>query len=393
MIMFIDQERERERTAPIVPTSRIALAGDILVREALGQPALQDPPALLAGLAPVFAESDLVFANLECPLTDASERNPMKDSSSPFFRNPPKLVEAIADGGINILSLANNHTMDFGITGLTDTLTALTGAGISSVGAGLDERSARQPVVRAVHGRRIGFLAYANTDYAGSRQAGCAPARANVMVHDVRRLRRQVDLLVVSIHQGVIYSHIPALSHMRLARQLVKAGADVVVGHHPHVVQGWERYKQGWIFYSLGSLVFDITPDEARRDLENSALCRAGLIDCDPQDQRSREGLIVRIVLGSRDMDVEIIPVVQPFLEVPRLAAGAVKERIFERLRQDSKTMLETGSQYRRTLEETLAAENLAGVRRMRPVDVLRRLHRVRPRHLRSLLTTWRTPS
>ncbi|MGH7556110.1 MAG: CapA family protein, partial [Longimicrobiales bacterium] len=230
------------------------------------------------------------------------------------------------------------------------------------------------------------FLAYGASDYAGRGSAGCAAARNDGMVRDVKRWRRECDRLVVSVHQGVVYSDLPVVDHVRAYRKLVDAGADIVFGHHPHVTQGYERRGDGWIFYSLGSLIFDLSRIEEAEELRNCTLHRAGAFSYSPEDRRSREGLLVSATIGEDGVAVELVPVFQVCLDIPRVAECVERERLLERVERISAQLNAPPSAYSKTLESLFARENLNGLRSGRSVDIVRKLHRLRWRHMRYML-------
>ncbi len=262
-----------EEAAPVKPEPeparpvRITLVGDIM----LGGSATEfmrrhGHDYAFDGIRAELARGDVVFGNLEGPLTDGGEPWPDKKY---LFRTPPaRVAPALARAGFDVVSLANNHTLDYGAAGLYDTLDALHDAGIRAVGAGTDLSRARRAAVIEAGGQRIGFLAYSNTFprgfWAGAGRPGTAFGHAAHVRADVAALRERVDTVVVSFHWGR-----EATTELRdyqpmLARAAIDAGADIVAGHHPHVLQGVERYGDGVIFYSLGNFTFGSYSEIAR---------------------------------------------------------------------------------------------------------------------------------
>lgn len=246
---------------------RITLVGDIMLGGSADEFMLRHGyDYAFAGVAGELARADVLFGNLEGPLTNGGEAAPDKKY---LFRTPPmEVAPALARAGFDVVSLANNHTLDYGATGLFDTGTALFDAGIRGVGAGRDSKAARRAAVVERGGHRIGFLAYSNTFpeafWAGTDQPGTAFGHRRHVEADVRALRSRVDTVVVSFHWGR-----EATTDLRpyqplLARAAIDAGADVVAGHHPHVLQGVERYGDGIIFYSLANFTFGSYSEIAR---------------------------------------------------------------------------------------------------------------------------------
>jgi poly-gamma-glutamate synthesis protein (capsule biosynthesis protein) len=206
----------------------------------------------------LFAESDLVIGNLEGPLTTASV--PLVEKQY-LFRSPAQPVAAaLARAGIGAVSLANNHTLDYGIAGLRDTIAALDGAGIEHFGAGETLRAARTPAIVDTGAVKIGMLGYSNTFpeefWADASRGGTAFGHEAQMRADVADLARRVDVVAVSFHWGREGSTELRPYQPLLARAAIDAGADLVIGHHPHVLQEIERYRDGVILYSLGNFTF-----------------------------------------------------------------------------------------------------------------------------------------
>ncbi|WP_405242469.1 CapA family protein [Lentisalinibacter salinarum] len=166
-------------------------------------------------------------------------------------------VEAL---GFHVFSLANNHILDCGQAGLATTEAFLRERGMRTVGAGSDLEKAEAPLFVETEGKRIGFLSVTDATHYGARSkvGGVAPLIPRRLVKSVRRLSRDVDLLLVSVHSDLEFTNFPAPWKVRLSRELVRAGAHLVIHHHPHTLQGIERYRGGLIAYSLGNFVFPV---------------------------------------------------------------------------------------------------------------------------------------
>lgn len=205
--------------------------------------------------------ADITFGNLEGPISARGENQ----GSIYSFRAHPEVVEGLIYAGFDVLSLANNHIWDWGREALFDTLTILKDNRIIPVGAGenFDEANSLKVVSLDADRLKIGFLAYTNL-YPKSLEA--KENQVGISRFDIERIlklvaaikeKREADILVVSLHWGNEYEKNASQWQKKLAHQLIDAGADIIVGHHPHVVQEIERYKKGIIFYSLGNFVFD----------------------------------------------------------------------------------------------------------------------------------------
>ena len=197
------------------------------------------------------------MVNFECPVTTRGRK-----IRKPYnFRMHPRFLSAFASAGIDVVNLANNHIYDYGKAGLFDTISYLDSVGIRHVGAGRNAGQAHRPVVIHARGRRIALLGYyggGEAPKATRRSQGVADRRIEDIQSDVGRIRREktADYIVVNLHWGVEKAEIPDSDQIEFAHEVIDAGVDLVVGHHPHVLQGIERYKSGVIVYSLGNLVF-----------------------------------------------------------------------------------------------------------------------------------------
>jgi poly-gamma-glutamate synthesis protein (capsule biosynthesis protein) len=221
-----------------------------------------------------LARGDINLANLESPLA----RGGSEFFGKKFrFRGEPQVAQAMARAGFNLVTLANNHSMDFGAQALAETMLNLEAAGIAWVGAGKNLTEARQMALFTIRGRKIAFLGYSLTQppefFARAAQPGTAPGREKLYLADIARARRAADYVVVSFHWGKEGSGTVQAYQRMAARKAIDAGADAVIGHHPHVLQGVERYGNGIIFYSLGNFAFASTS----RTAEYAALVRLRL--------------------------------------------------------------------------------------------------------------------
>ncbi len=216
--------------------------------------------AVFAGIAPVLRAADASWVNLESPLTTISDPYPGKDV---HFQGDPRLTAGLAYAGVDVVNMANNHAVDQGPAGLVDSIRTVEAAGIKVVGAGRNASAARRPaIVRASNGATIGFLGWTDIIWPGFA-AGSGPGVAtgvtdmSQVTQAIRALKRRVDYVVVCFHWGIEYTDTPLASQVSEAHAAIDAGADLVIGHHPHVLQGVQLYKGHVIIYSLGDLVFD----------------------------------------------------------------------------------------------------------------------------------------
>jgi gamma-polyglutamate biosynthesis protein CapA len=202
-------------------------------------------------------KSDIVFANLEGTASDVGE-----DAGNLYsFRMDPSVVPALRGGGINILSVANNHVGDFGREAFIDTLSRLRENEIFYIGGGENSEEAEQPVVFERYGIKIGYLGFSDVGpewmLASETKAGILSAQNPRLKEIIQRASAQVDYLMVSFHWGDEYQALHNGRQEALAHKAIDSGAKIVVGHHPHVIEDTEVYKNGFIAYSLGNFIFD----------------------------------------------------------------------------------------------------------------------------------------
>ncbi len=204
-----------------------------------------------------LAAADLTFANLECPVSDQGKEKGHRYS----FRADPKVLEGLLAAGIDVVSVANNHMYDWGPEALVDTVRRLREAGIRPVGAGANDLEAHYPQLVQVGDLRLAFLTYVEIE---PRYATAAPGKPGVawldperVLADIRFARPLADLVIVSPHWGVEYAPKPNRARVDLAHRIIDAGADLLVGTHPHVIQPVEEYNGRSIAYSLGNFIFD----------------------------------------------------------------------------------------------------------------------------------------
>ncbi|MCX7983551.1 MAG: CapA family protein [Bacteroidetes bacterium] len=196
---------------------------------------------------------DCMMVNLENPITLTNE-----NIEKPYtFKMHPRYLQLLKQARISVVSCANNHIGDYGRRGIEETMRWLDVAGIASVGVGTVEK-VREPYILFKKGKRIGFLAYGSNGIhiATKNNVGTLPVERSTIVQDVKRAKPRVDFLVVSLHWGNENEHYPTEHQRNLARSIIDAGADLIIGHHPHVLQGYEKYKHGLICYSLGNFLF-----------------------------------------------------------------------------------------------------------------------------------------
>ena len=246
-------------STPDAELVEVVAVGDILlcrtVEERMNQYGVEFP---FAATGDLLRSADIALGNLECPLSARGE--PIDKRF--LFRAHPRNLAALSWAGVDVVSLANNHLLDFGEEAMRDTLEGLKDSEILYVGAGLSEEEAHRPAIVEVKGVKVAFLAYAAIRWKGSPEVPMktrvAFAEIDRVREDVRGAKEQADLVVVIMHLGTEYQLQPDAEQLAVSQAAVEAGATLVIGHHPHLVQETTPYLGGFIAYSLGDFIFDM---------------------------------------------------------------------------------------------------------------------------------------
>ncbi|MFH1643162.1 MAG: CapA family protein [Patescibacteria group bacterium] len=240
-------------------TITLMFVGDVMLDRGVERKIKNDWTFPFLKIKETLDEADLLFGNLESVISDKG-RNV---GSIYSFRAKPESISGLIYAGFDIISLANNHSFDYTAEALKDTSSRLEEANIDFAGAGYKEK-AFSPIIKEVKDIRIAFLAYTNLGplgwKAGSDYTGLAWINRESFSEisaDIKKAKQESDILVVSLHAGDEYSLEPNDFQKDFARLAIDSGADLIIGHHPHIIQPMEKYKNGWIFYSLGNFVFD----------------------------------------------------------------------------------------------------------------------------------------
>ena len=315
----VPSSSEGDREVPVldlIPAKKVSLiaVGDVMLSRSVDSAIKRhgDYKYPFLKTTDLLKSADITFGNLETAITPGRQ----VVSGEMMFRSDPEVVEGLNLAGFDILSLANNHSMNFGQQGIKDTFQYLNEAGIEYIGAGNDKAEARQPVIFEVKGLKFAFLAYTDTDVvpasyeASSSRAGNAFMNVAEMQEDVNGVKGSVDFVIISMHSGSEYVPGPNSRQTNFARQAVEAGTALVIGHHPHVTQTMEKYQDGYILYSLGNFVFDQMWSE-----------------------ETRRGLIAEIIFNADGIqEFEFYPVVIEDYAQPRYANSTEEEEILNRL-------------------------------------------------------------
>lgn len=296
-------------------TVTLALVGDILpaarVLDYMNQFGFDYP---FEGSRSLLRNADITAGNLETAITD---RGTPEENKEYVYRGPKEALAPIKEAGFDFLSLANNHSMDYGWEGLSDTMDALDDIDIAHAGSGIDDVEAFTPAYIDSQGMTVGFVSLTrvipiskNVWKADKANPGLAESYSTERaVAAIKEAKSHADLVVVMVHWGEERSDTPNKFQKSLAYAYVDAGADLVVGSHPHVLQGFEKYKGKWIAYSLGNFVFPgMSPPTTAETGVLTATCKAGG-DCSlrfapmisklaqpvPMDEQTGKALLARL--------------------------------------------------------------------------------------------------
>ena len=254
-------------TSTVTPIPQVSLAavGDLMLARTIGERVqAEGPQVIFAGVQPIFDMADILVGNLECAITERGQPQPKGYT----FRAPLDAVHSLQLAGFDLLTLANNHAMDYGAEGLQDTQALLAQAGMAYTGTGSNEAEARAPVILVKNGLRMAFLGYVDVPVevrgfdtrawiATPSEPGVAWADPGNIATDVAAAKLQSDVVIVMLHSGYEGVVEPNTIQRQAARAAIDAGATLVIGAHPHVLQPVEWYNGGLIAYSLGNFVFD----------------------------------------------------------------------------------------------------------------------------------------
>lgn len=319
------------------PVARLGFVGDILLNGTIGDLIeAEGPLAPWEGVRELLSSADITCGNLECAVGTTGTPIPGKTWT---FRAEPATLQGLADSGLDVVSLANNHTLDFGEECLLETVDLVRAAGLGTIGAGADEAAAREPFIREVNGVKVGILATAVTvptpDWAAKPdKPGIAvdyPGWFPGIVASIQDLSQRVDVVVVYVHWGDERTPAPVQWIERVHTAMRDAGAHAIIGSHPHVLHG-VRYDGSTVTaYSLGNFVFSTNPEYpdcqigailnltvSKGKIEAVELVPTKIVwgKTYPMEGEEREGILAKMSSPSRpmgsdvDMDGSVVPLI-----------------------------------------------------------------------------------
>jgi poly-gamma-glutamate synthesis protein (capsule biosynthesis protein) len=298
-------------TPSAAPTFSVTAGGDVIGGFGVSGVVASMGSDLFDSIAPTFEKSDFGFVNLESPLTTGGDPQGWKDV---VIKGNPDLAPAMAESGINVVTMANNHAGDMGDSGLLDSIRYCEKNDIGVVGAGEDlDAAMKGTVLETGDGVKVAFLGFTDVLPVGypatSSSPGVAPGRADIGAAEkaIKAAAKRADFVIVGWHWNFEYKRAPSPLEESEGKAAVDAGADIVFAHHPHLLNGVEAYHGGLIFYSLGNLVFSGFSGE------------------------TAETVLVRAKVSEERIDAQLIPVAGAGSGVPSVVKGTQADSILER--------------------------------------------------------------
>ncbi len=262
----------------------------------------------------LLKEKDLLFGNLETVLSETG----IKTKKSFVFHSAPKNAEFLKEAGFDVLNIANNHMLDLGYEGFKNTLSALGKHGLNFIGVTADKCTSSHLILER-NNIKLGFLGYTIGRFREHEIVSLSKLKENRIISDIKSIQKKCNYVVVSLHWGTENVFYPSPKQIELAHKLIDHGATLILGHHPHVIQGIEEYKNGLIVYSLGNFQFANKLSQGR--INDSIILS---VDFD------ENGII----------DYEITPVIINGDFIPSPVEGNIKENILKFVSQISDSIV-----------------------------------------------------
>ena len=234
---------------------KITIAGDFFISDKINEPF-----GLIENIVPFFKNSDFNIVNMESPVTDSGKQNKII-KVGPHLNGHPETFNILKMLDINLVTLANNHIMDFGSIGLDDTLRSLQANNINYVGVGLNLKEASKAFTLEKNGVNVAILNFSENEWsiADDEEPGANPLDIIENVRQIKTASEKHDKVIVIIHGGHEYYHLPSPRMVKQYRFYAENGADIIIGHHTHSISGYEIYNNVPIFYSLGNFLFTLS--------------------------------------------------------------------------------------------------------------------------------------
>lgn len=314
---------------------KIAFCGDLMLGSEVDTSIAGETLASwLKAVLPALENATLLVGNLESPCGQRASRESIQNSELIFNTRPSRIVE-LKDVGFNVLTLANNHILNGGIIGLKETIRTLDDIGIYHTGAGLNLAEAMEPAYVHTAGLTFGIVAFCYAPVAARFTPGVAPCDPDVMRKALALARAKADVVIAALHDGLEYSDVPPAKVRARFRFLAENGADIVVGHHPHVLQGLEWHGNVPIAYSLGDFLFhNSLPHVAARNFSRIAMGRFAPEEIQRDPTKFARGAILSVTVTETRKIVEWHPFRQSAELRPILSSSADLEEDLKRIEE-----------------------------------------------------------
>ena len=285
---------------------------------------------LFKAIKDIFRNGDIVFGNLEALISNKTNKNGFEAN---FFRAEPNVIEGLKNARFNVLSVANNHIMEHGERAFLATVSLLKENNISPVGV------ANKTEILEIDGFKIAIIGYSFIDDFISNPLYNKVDSERKILGDIRSMRDSVDLVILSLHWGYEYIPFPSPEQVEIGRKLIDCGADVILGHHAHVIQGYEIYKGRPIIYGFGNFIFDHTYIKSTR---KSIIAK------------------IKVDMNTKNINIDFIPVICDHKEYyPTIAGDKDRDKILNHI-SEIRNMIEnkTLSDYRSTISSYTTLTN-----------------------------------
>jgi poly-gamma-glutamate synthesis protein (capsule biosynthesis protein) len=301
----------------------------------------------------IFRNGDIVFGNLEAPISIHTDKNGFKSN---FFRAEPNVIEGLKNANFNVLSVANNHIMEHGDRAFLSTVSLLKENNITPVGV------ANKTEILEIDGYKIAIMAYSFIEDFISKPLYNKISSEMRILEDVKNIRSSVDLVIVSLHWGYEYIPFPSPEQVEIGRKLIDCGAEIILGGHPHVLQSYEIYRGKPIAYSLGNFIFDHTYIKSTRE---SIIAK------------------IKVDMNTKDINIDIIPVTcDPKEYYPTIAGDKDRDKILNHISEiRNKIENKNVSDYRSTISSytSLANNYKRTARREMKMQFIKNLYKYPP--------------
>jgi len=328
----------------------IGFCGDIMLGAEVGA-CMADATVSdwLVGISKTWDGVDLLIGNLESPCVQQAK--PIeKSGDTRAFHAPICRLAELAAAGFSAVTLANNHVLDCGSSGLQETMRGLDKVGIAHAGAGMNLEEALRPTYIAVGSVVVALVAFCYGPLAGPSKPGVAPYDPKFMRKALAVARANADFVIAALHDGLEYSDVPPVSTRARYRFLAENGADLVVGHHPHVLQGVEWCDRVPIAYSLGNLLFDSSlPHITERSLARMAMGRYAPAEIQRDPEKFCRGAVLTVHVRDGETSIHWDPFRQDSKLRPQHCSGEIRVEDLRRL-EDLSAVLRNGEDPRHAL-------------------------------------------